>query len=159
MKKLILLLLILPLFFACTDDTSSSSEPDPKADPKPIEKVGCSVDSECNTAAGELCENGECVYVPRCGNDIIDSDEECDGENLNGNPGRCSSNCKLDWSMLGCGDGLTTPELGEECDDGNKQDGDGCSCNCKIERPECNSAADCADSNAYCVEGRCVSNE
>jgi len=31
----------------------------------------------------------------------------------------------------GCGDGITSPERGEVCDDGNTRDGDGCSADCK----------------------------
>ena len=121
MKKLILLLLILPFFFACTDDTSSSSEPEPAPEPKPIEKVGCSVDDDCDTAAGEICKNGECVVQSLCGNGVID--------------------------------------LGEACDDGNRQDGDGCSCNCKIEFTECATVDDCTNyQNPVCQEGRCYSN-
>lgn len=31
-----------------------------------------------------------------------------------------------------CGDGVQQPECGEECDDGNTQDGDGCSSTCRL---------------------------
>lgn len=31
-----------------------------------------------------------------------------------------------------CGDGILSPNNGEECDDGNNVDGDGCSANCKL---------------------------
>ncbi len=34
-----------------------------------------------------------------------------------------------------CGDGLITAAIGEECDDGNQTDGDGCSGQCKKEAP------------------------
>ncbi|MBI5608222.1 MAG: lamin tail domain-containing protein [Deltaproteobacteria bacterium] len=34
-----------------------------------------------------------------------------------------------------CGDGLITGAIGEECDDGNQTDGDGCSAQCKKEAP------------------------
>ena len=36
-----------------------------------------------------------------------------------------------------CGDGILSPNNGEECDDGNNIDGDGCSADCKIEVPAC----------------------
>ena len=35
------------------------------------------------------------------------------------------------WSFLGCGDGIL--DTGEECDDGNNNNGDGCSSSCQIE--------------------------
>lgn len=135
MKKLILLLLILPLFFACTDDTSSSSEPEPE--PKPIEEPkGCP----------QGCPDGYECFEDNCG---CGSAGNLCGPGLVCRNGLCT--------VPACGDGI--PEGAEECDDGNLKNRDGCSSTCKIERPECNSAADCADSNAYCVEGRCVSNE
>ncbi|KAK9318955.1 hypothetical protein V1517DRAFT_342179 [Lipomyces orientalis] len=34
-----------------------------------------------------------------------------------------------------CGDGIVQPRLGEQCDDGNNVNGDGCSSNCTIEIP------------------------
>ena len=36
-----------------------------------------------------------------------------------------------------CGDGVINKDNGEECDDGNTTDGDGCSSSCKIEPPTC----------------------
>ena len=107
MKKLILLLLILPFFFACTDDTSSSSDPEPAPEPKPIEKVGCSVDDDCDTAAGEICKNGECqvAIIPGC-----TSNAECDGGVCDTNthtcvfPGSLGDDCS---SGRPCSDGLS----------------------------------------------------
>jgi cysteine-rich repeat protein len=32
-----------------------------------------------------------------------------------------------------CGDGILQPGLGEQCDDGNNQSGDGCDSNCLVE--------------------------
>ncbi len=34
-----------------------------------------------------------------------------------------------------CGDGVLQTGLGEQCDDGNNQDGDGCSADCQLEPP------------------------
>ncbi len=48
-----------------------------------------------------------------------------------------------------CGDGRLTPP--EECDDGRRQDGDGCSAQCRLER--CNADTDCPDGT--CGGGIC----
>lgn len=40
-----------------------------------------------------------------------------------------------------CGDGNLDLDQGEECDDGNNEDGDGCSSDCVIEVPECTEGA------------------
>ncbi|KAF2499295.1 hypothetical protein BU16DRAFT_557626 [Lophium mytilinum] len=47
--------------------------------------------------------------------------------------------CDIYWEDCRgvCGDGILSPNNGEECDDGNNIDGDGCSANCKIETPTC----------------------
>lgn len=52
-----------------------------------------------------------------------------------------------------CGDGLLEGE--EECDDGNTEPGDGCSPDCRLERPSCASDADCEDENECREEARC----
>ena len=134
MKKLILLLLILPLFFACTDDTSSSSEPDPKADPKPIEKVGCSVDDDCDTAAGEICENGECVVKPKLANDSA-----CEDSN------ECASGyCDSDSHK--CTDRVIDPCADITCENGVCINGECVECAC---------AADCKDGYTCFANNRC----
>ncbi|OAP63142.1 hypothetical protein AYL99_02369 [Fonsecaea erecta] len=43
----------------------------------------------------------------------------------------------------GCGDGVFEPSLGEECDDGNAVDGDGCSKSCKCESGIANGDGTC----------------
>lgn len=40
----------------------------------------------------------------------------------------------LGWSIAECGDGIVAPPL-EQCDDGNTEDGDGCSSTCQFEPP------------------------
>ncbi|MBX3209344.1 MAG: DUF4215 domain-containing protein [Labilithrix sp.] len=44
------------------------------------------------------------------------------------------SSCTPICTVPRCGDGFVTPTLGEECDDGNMEAGDGCSMICRIER-------------------------
>lgn len=43
---------------------------------------------------------------------------------------------------LFCGDGIIQDVLGEECDDGNQQSGDGCSASCQIEEDGCDNELD-----------------
>jgi len=83
------------------------------------------------------------------------SAEECDDKNFFLGDG-CDPNCKIEdgyecsfkfclspstqncadstcrW-IPACGDGTVQPEAGEECDDYNKHDGDGCSGKCSVE--------------------------
>jgi cysteine-rich repeat protein len=52
-----------------------------------------------------------------------------------------------------CGDGIL--DAGEQCDDGNASDGDGCSGGCRL---ECATVTDCQDTDP-CTETRCRSGE
>jgi cysteine-rich repeat protein len=45
-------------------------------------------------------------------------------------PGACTEECTCEGQPF-CGDGILDP--GEECDDGNNEDGDGCSSSCEVE--------------------------
>jgi hypothetical protein len=89
-------------------------------------------DNDCN-------ENGvpdECDE-PTCGNNCLEggvgySAEECDGDLDDACPGECyppghAHECECPF----CGDGVVGDE--EECDDGNANNGDGCSADCIIE--------------------------
>ena len=40
----------------------------------------------------------------------------------------------LTVSRIGCGDGVVSTSIGEECDDGNHEDGDGCTATCTVEQ-------------------------
>ena len=82
-----------------------------------------------------------------CGDGLVNTGEECDDGNTADSDG-CSSSCAIesgfDCAPIGigtgpsicvsnavCGDGAVT--AGEECDDGNTVNGDGCSSTCVIE--------------------------
>ncbi len=52
-----------------------------------------------------------------------------------------------------CGDFVT--DSGEECDDGNNLNGDGCSSTCRIELGQCTFSTDCGQGNV-CDSGTCV---
>lgn len=101
--------------------------------------------STCWIPGNRACINGRCVSVDEhwtgqvnwfCGDGTADPDEECDeGRNNNGDYNACTLNCL----NAVCGDGLLRTDLDadesdfESCDDGNRQDGDGCSVDCGFE--------------------------
>ncbi|MBN2307265.1 hypothetical protein JXD20_04740 [Candidatus Peregrinibacteria bacterium] len=95
------------------------------------------------------------VVGPTCGNGIIETGEQCEGTDFNGLT--CSSygfnsgnlqcvNCQIVTTScfntspggsdtFTCGNGKR--EAGEQCDDGNLLNGDGCSKGCRIEDHHC----------------------
>ncbi len=79
----------------------------------------------------------------KCGDEVIDENEECDDGASNSLAGPCLPTCEL----AGCGDEIFQPGLGEECDDGNNNNGDNCSADCLIEA--CTSNNDCE--SGFCV--------
>lgn len=88
---------------------------------------------------------------PVCGDGQLDPNESCDDGNIWWGDG-CSEYCWVEpgwvcpWEgepcyyegYYGyCGDGIIQPETGEQCDDGNYWDGDGCSSWCTFENQGC----------------------
>ncbi len=63
---------------------------------------------------------------PGCGNGIMETGEACDDA---GASATCNANCTVSV----CGDNNPNAAAGEECDDGNTNQGDGCDANCLIE--------------------------
>jgi fibro-slime domain-containing protein len=65
-----------------------------------------------------------------CGDGIKTRTEACDDGKANntGGYGKCNADCTLGAR---CGDGVVQGDQGEQCDDGNLVDGDGCSPTCK----------------------------
>ncbi len=131
MKCLSLALLVATLGTGCqslmSDRSPASTSQDGnglKEDAEPCDgSPGCS-------AAGRLEE---------CGNGISDPGEECDNGAANDDTGDCTRACK----KAICGDGLVktrasgSPDGGvdptlERCDDGNKENGDGCNPQCTM---------------------------
>lgn len=73
------------------------------------------------------CQNEPKQPVPSCGDGIINqSSEQCEPANT----ATCSPTCT---KLPVCGDGVVDP--GEQCDDANIANGDGCSNVCRIEIP------------------------
>jgi cysteine-rich repeat protein len=106
---------------------------------------------ECDD--GNTIDNDDCTNTcsnPLCGDGIVwnqgNGTEECD------DGGVPTAGCDTDCTFAICGDGITNPLAGERCDDGNTQDGDGCSANCTIKG--CATDFDCA-SGEFCGDGSC----
>lgn len=74
------------------------------------------------------------VCVSVCGDGTKTRTEACDDgvANNTGGYGKCKSDCTLGPR---CGDGVGQTGEGEECDDGNLVNGDGCSATCHAEGP------------------------
>jgi cysteine-rich repeat protein len=117
------------------------------------------------TDSGEDCDDGNLVNGDGCDADCTFScsfSDECDdGNACNGTEGctghRCmpgleqpdGATCGTSLVCIGalcvpsgCGDGVTDPATGEECDDGNDTTGDGCDPTCTW---SCHAEADCSD--------------
>ena len=107
------------------------------------DEIGSCGDGRINAALGEQCDDGQnngtstsrctalCRFVrtARCGDGIMNGEEQCDAGIRNGNypATRCLDNCVLPY----CGDGIV--EVNEECDGGDTADGDGCDHTCRRE--------------------------
>jgi cysteine-rich repeat protein len=76
------------------------------------------------------------INLSICGNGLVDVNEQCDVPGETGQysttiAGRqCTPVCQFGPY---CGDGILQTQFGEECDDGNNENGDFCSASCRIE--------------------------
>jgi cysteine-rich repeat protein len=76
------------------------------------------------------------INLSICGNEVVDPGEQCDvlgetGQYSTSIAGRqCNTQCNFGPY---CGDGILQTQFGEECDDGNNENGDFCSAVCRIE--------------------------
>jgi len=76
-----------------------------------------------NNVDGDGCQ-GNCL-LPFCGDGIIDGGEDCDD-------GGVTATCDDDCTFAECGDGNVNEAAGEQCDDGNNMNGDGCEADCTL---------------------------
>lgn len=82
--------------------------------------------SNDTTACGATFER-----VMGCGDNHLDSGEQCDDGNLTNGDG-CNASCETEIAAT-CGDGIL--HASEQCDDANVTSGDGCSSSCTLESP------------------------
>ncbi len=66
------------------------------------------------------------AYWAGCGDTVVGAGEDCD-------TGPASATCDEDCTAPSCGDWALNAAAGEQCDDGNASDGDGCSATCQKE--------------------------
>lgn len=103
-------------------------------------------------------------HCSTCGDGKIEENEQCEGSNLNGytcsnfpaqgytggGTLKCNEDCTFDKSdcTTFCGNGHH--DIGEECDDGNRTSGDGCSSECDIEPNVCGNKIKEDENNEQC---------
>lgn len=138
---------------ACTDDVCNVDGECENTTSNCDDGDDCTADS-CDALVG--CLNDA---IPNCcGDGIAEGTEQCDDgdlDNTNACLDSCVDNvcgdgylysgvevcddgaetaiCNVDCTLSSCGDGTTNGSAGEECDDGNNNDGDGCASNCIVE--------------------------
>ncbi len=139
-------------------------------------------DSFVDSGAGEECDDGNgtprdgcepitCKFSCKAPSDCDDKNECTVGETCSTTTHACvagtaapkGSPCKLDGgapgscngvlcAKAGCGNKIVEATLGEECDDGNLDDTDGCRSDCKY---TCHNDAECDDKNACTGTEKC----
>ena len=88
------------------------------------------------TNNGEECDDGNADDDDACGNDCLEpvcGDGELEGNEVCEAPFAANCDPSLCQIIGICGDGIVGNSAGEECDDGNNVDGDGCSASCTEE--------------------------
>jgi cysteine-rich repeat protein len=158
-------------FARCGDGVFDASRGEECDDGNELNLDGCSAFCEIEPPpncgdlilnANEECDNGvansnntpnacrESCLLPRCGDSVIDNNESCDDGIGNALAGPCLPDC----SFARCGDGVFQPSRGEDCDDGNNINDDGCDSLCQSEAPpscgdgQINSSAEQCDNGA-----------
>lgn len=112
-------------------------------------------DEECddgNTVAGDGCSF---CLTPQCGDGVRQADfgEECDNGPANNDA--TANACRTDCLNAYCGDSVV--DRGEQCDDGNRNNLDGCSNTCRT--PACGDGAVQPSLGEECDDGNTVAND
>ena len=91
----------------------------------PVAAEDCNdgIDNDCNGLSDM--EDPDCAPDPVCGDGVLDPDEACDTIGQ-------SATCEADCKVPACGDRILNIAAGEECDDGNNTDADGCQADCML---------------------------
>jgi|GEM_PF-1999191 len=122
----------------CDDGTTNNSDSTPDACRTDCKNPSCG-DGVTDPLAGEKCDDHNVVsndgcsatcQIESCGDGIKQTSEECDNgttNNSDSTPDACRTNCKNPK----CGDAVLDPGHGEQCEDGNTDDSDGCT-SCRI---------------------------
>ncbi|HEY2773312.1 MAG TPA: DUF4215 domain-containing protein [Candidatus Binatia bacterium] len=107
-------------------------------------------DEECDDGNVANCDGcSSFCEIEFCGDSIVQCNEQCDDgpDNSDTTPDACRTSCENPR----CGDGVTDPGNGEECDDGNTVAGDCCSPQC-LREP---AGSDCSDDGNPCTTDLC----
>ncbi|MBZ0236736.1 MAG: DUF4215 domain-containing protein [Deltaproteobacteria bacterium] len=100
-----------------------------------IETCGNGITEASN---GEQCDDGDMIEtngcrtncrLPACGDGVLSTSETCDASAPGGDPALCDVDC----TVPACDDGILNTAAGEQCEDGNLNNGDGCSMTCRLE--------------------------
>jgi cysteine-rich repeat protein len=120
----------------CNADCTPSVCGDGKLNPS-FTAPGAAGTEQCddgNNAGDDGCSS-TCRFE-RCGNNIVDPGEQCDGSRIGG------VEC-FQCHLVTCGDGILDPTFGEQCDDGNNSENDDCVSN--AQNPTTCKIATCGD--------------
>jgi len=104
---------------------------------------------DCSACTGGLCKGGTCT-ASTCGDGCLDAtmNEQCEPPNTM----TCDAMCKTIMAAV-CGNGVR--EMGEQCDDSNTTNMDGCAADCKFEQLQrVNWLAMQYTTDAYCPNNR-----
>ncbi|MEX1363174.1 MAG: hypothetical protein AB1Z98_08615 [Nannocystaceae bacterium] len=87
--------------------------------------VGASSTSESSSTSDLDTTADSTGPQPSCGDGVLDPGEDCDAAGVD------TVDCDADCTSTACGDGYANAAAGEDCDDGNEADADGCTSQCR----------------------------